>query len=109
MGNAQGVEIRYGLAHLFEDVPSLFFFKSSSIVQIVHKVSILSNFRHDEAMEVGLDNLEDVDYVWVGDLLENEDFSRQKFVHIFLVQLALVNNLDGNLKINEQIVTKYHC
>ncbi len=48
-------------------------------------------------MKVGLDNLEDADDVWVGDLLENADFSRQKCVHIFLIHLAFVNYLDGNL------------
>ncbi len=56
-------------------------------------------------MKVGFNYLEDSDDVRVGDLLENEDFSKQKFVHIFLVQLVFVNCLDGNLHTQKKEVT----
>ncbi len=83
-----------------EDVPCLFLWKVSSRVEVIQKVPILSNFQCNEAVALCFHNLESADDVRMGDLLESIDFSRQKLLHISLVQFTFVDYFDGNLDNN---------
>ena len=94
------MDVRYCLAHLLEDVPRLFLWKMSSRVEVIQKVPILSNFQCNEAVALCFHNLESADDVRMGDLLESGDFSRQKLLHISLVQFTFVDYFDGNLDNN---------
>ena len=89
--------IGHRLTHLVEYESRFFFRNSSSRVEVVQEVSILSQLQSNEAVVLGLNNLEEADDVGMGDFLEKGNLSRQKFVQVILVHLAFVDDLDGNL------------
>ena len=107
MDNIDGVAVGNGIGHLSEEVASLRLWYTSSCVDVVQKVTILSQLQDKVAMLVCLQQSVNFDDVWMLDVLDDFKLTGKEFAQVLSGGSPLAQDLYCNLRGKGQLLVHY--